>query len=139
MRGEEPRIDRFVSRSAEFAESVARNFEWVAELNRVAGPAVDEAWLAEDLSLFVRYHIGMTAFGVRFDRLDIDPTSESAAGTSREQASNLFHSLHDAPDRPEFTDDASYGWWGDIPAEGWTHALSAPGRLMIFSSWGTPD
>lgn len=82
-------------------------------------PRLVDVWLTDDLALHVRYHIGNAALAARIGRLDVDPTSMQAPRDSARLASDLFHTLHDAPDRPEWIDELGFGWWGDVPSDGW--------------------
>lgn len=75
--------------------------------------------MAPDLALHVRYHLGRDAFGLRVGRLDIDPTSGLTPRDSVTLASNVLHTLHDAPETRAFVDGHGCGWWGDAPAAGW--------------------
>jgi hypothetical protein len=82
-----------------------------------------------DLALQVRYRLGNEKLALRVERLDVDPTSALEPSDSARLASDLLHTLHDAPAGDLWRDDRGYGWWGDEPTGGWA-VLETGERLL---------
>jgi hypothetical protein len=120
----------FTTLDAAWAVDVARHMHRLGLANGPA-PRVDEIWVSADLALQVRYHLGPSAWAVRFAHLDIDPTSAAAPIDSARLASDLLHDLHAAPQQAAWHDALGHGWWGDEPAGGWP-ALDDHARILTL-------
>jgi hypothetical protein len=111
----------FESLTPEWAADVARRLHGFAQAP-ASDPQVEELWLTRDLALHIRYRLGNDHLATRIARLDVDPTSSNEPTDSARLASDLLHTLRDAPAIRPWRDDRGYDWWGDEPAGGWNEA-----------------
>lgn len=76
----------FVELNESWATSVAENLIEMARINDNPYFAIFEAWLAEDLAIYCRHFRMETRLGTRFGHLDVNPTTETRAVSSSDQA-----------------------------------------------------
>lgn len=77
---------------------------------------IDDCWVTDEFALYLRHVRNDHRLGVRFGRLDINPTTETTPVDSAQEGIYLYHSIYDTPPEQKLTDRLGYGWWGDDPA-----------------------
>ncbi|WP_157405275.1 hypothetical protein [Actinopolyspora halophila] len=129
--------------------AVGRCLAWVATSDE-HGSSPPEAnvfhqcWVADDLTLLLRYEHFSRLFGTQFGDVELDyvtsvPLVEArdspSQGSSFRQAAMMYHiHLNGGPAKePAWTDPQGYSWWGEEPVGGWRSKVeSSPALCTVF-------
>ncbi|OLL70147.1 hypothetical protein Ae263Ps1_6362 [Pseudonocardia sp. Ae263_Ps1] len=129
----------------EWAGAVAKSFVETVRLYVASSPsdlAVEECWVARDLSLIFMYQLDGDALGGRFADLHICPSTgapldPAQRGVSSSSAGGYaFHMFYGVPvcaGVPEIKWTAPDGrrWWGAVPEQGWSAVVAGPRLVSI--------
>lgn len=128
-----------VELTPEFATSVAYEILEVAQSESRRGVdyfPIDECWVGEDLSIYLRYRLGVDGSyraGWRIHNPHIDPTSSGYALDSHSQGFYFYHDLA-APPEPEWVDRLGYRWYGygPTPSLSWEAIVDQQPRIITL-------